>query len=472
MFIDMVSTLDDFIWGWVASILIFAIGIFFSFYFRVPWARMFKQMFRAVKSKTEGDGVSAWKTLCAVIGGQVATGNVVGVATAIASGGPGALFWMWVTALLGMTTMAVETVLAQLYKEKNPDGTYRGGIAYYISSGLKWAWLAVPAAFFISMDGIVSPMLHISALYSSINNVIPSSPLLIGVVLVGAVCVIHIGGFKRIGEVMSKVVPFMCAAYVLLAIFILLTNIGAVPQMFGMVFSCAFSARAVIGGAAGYAIQKAFRYGMARGIFSNEAGQGTTANISASASCRHPVTQGLLGSFGVAVDTLLVCSATGIIILLSGADYTTLSGASLVQEAFTHFLGGAGPTFIAVTLFFFIFTTLITSTYIGQVNFKYLFKSKTAFWIYFAVQMSLAALSAYLSNDTVFLFVDLMCGFNVIFNVVAMAFLFKKAKSCFNDYEAKLKAGDTDPLFDWKTFRISEGLEPFEATPAQAKKEQ
>lgn len=458
----IVSVLNGFFWGWGIAVPMIALGIFYTVFLRIPWARMFKQMMSSVKSEKVGEGASGWGTLCTIVGGQVGTGNVVGVATAIASGGPGALFWMWIIALLGMSTMIGESILAQAYKEKDGD-SYRGGTAYYMENGLHLKKLAWVTALVLAVGvGFILPAVHIVACTDAVRNIISVPVWVIGFVLAGAVTIVHLGGFKRIANFASGVVPVMCVLYIAAAVIIIIMNIAKVPAVFIMIFSCAFKPSAIAGGAAGYSIKTAFRYGMARGLFSNEAGEGTVSHLSAASSVRHPVTQGFLGAVGVMVDTLLVSTASGLIILLSGVDYINMSGASLVQAAFSSQFGGASEWFIAVAMLLFAFTTLITATFIGHANFKYICYNKKAFWIFFTVQMIFTMMSCYLPMGAAFEVLDLIIAVLCFLNLIAMVGLWKDVKTCFHDYEAQLKAGNTDPIFDWNAFRKSKGMKPLE----------
>ncbi len=235
-------------------------------------------------------------------------------------------------------------------------------MAYYVSGGLHQRWLGVIAAVLVAGGtGVITCMSHVNGVCMAIDNVMSSNALLVGVILAVVSGIIVAGGFKKIASFAQTVVPFMALVYILLALFIIIFNISHVPAVFRMIFQSAFHFRAVGGGILGYTVQQAFRFGMARGIFSNEAGQGTVVNVSSSASVRHPVTQGFLGMAGVFTDTILVCTATGMIILLSGADYHTLTGIALTQAAFSHYFGGAASWILAVALFFFAFTSLIPS---------------------------------------------------------------------------------------------------------------
>lgn len=455
---------NSFLWGpRGVAILILVFGIYATIRLRLPWARHFKDMLRAFKGKAAGEGVTPFKTVCVTVGAQVGTGNMVGVSTAIASGGPGALFWMWVTALLGMTTIMVESILGQLYKEKDANGAFRGGAAFYIGNGLHMRWLGIIVAFVISIGaGVANSMSHVNAICDAVTTVLPVSSLLVGIILAGGAFFIVVGGFKRVAEFASKVVPVMAIAYIIIAIIVLVTNITKVPDMLGMVFSSAFNFRAVGGGVAGYTVAQAFRYGMARGIFSNEAGQGSSPHQSSSGAPLHPVVQGFLSSSAVAIDTLLICTATGIIILLSGADYSTFSGAALSQAAFAIFFGDAAPYIVAVMLFFFAFTSLVASFYGGEVNISYISNNKKVRMGYIVILTVLAALSSLLSVDAMFEISDLTSALMVLPNMVALFFLFKESKKCLTDYEDQQNMGIEDPKYDWNKFRKEHNMTPWD----------
>ena len=463
---------NGFLWGtFGVAILILIFGIYATIRLRVPWVRHFKDMIRAFKGKALGKGVTPFKTVCVAVGAQVGTGNLIGVSTAIASGGPGALFWMWVTALLGMSTIMVETLLGQLYKEKNPDGTFRGGAAFYIGKGLNMRWLGVIVALIVSVgSGFANAMSHTNAICDAVTNVAPISPLVLGIVLAVASFVIVIGGFRRVSGFASKVVPFMCILYIVLAIWVLVSHITAVPAMFAMVFKAAFNFRAVGGGVAGYTVAQAFRYGMARGIFSNEAGQGSTPHQSSAGAPLHPAVQGFLGASAVAIDTLLVCTATGIIILLSGVDYTQMSGAVLAQAAFKVFFGDVAPYIIAIALFFFAFTSLIASFYGGATNISYITTNKKVRVVYMAILAVLSALSSLLSVDFMFEISDFTSALMVLPNIIALFILFKQAKGCLEDFEQQQARGIEHPVYDWAKFRSEHGMQPWDEETAAAEK--
>lgn len=459
----LIATLNDFLWAWGVSIPILIFGVFATFALRLPALRMFKRMIGAFRAKAEGGGASPFGVLCLVVGGQIGTGNMVGVAAAIASGGPGALFWMWVTAFLGMTTMFVETVLGQLFKEQNEDGTYRGGSAYYLASGAKMKKLAIVAALVVAIGtGLVNSMTHSNSITDSIRSIVPVNRILMGLILAVVTFVLIVGGLKKLVKFMETVVPFMAVAYIALGLVILFLNVTRIPEAIRLIVVSAFHPAAVGGGALGYTVQQSFRFGMSRGVFSNEAGQGSSCYASSSASARHPVTQGLLGSAAVAIDTLLVCTVTGMIILLSGMDFTTMSGAQLTQAAFAHFLGGAAPWVIAIALFFFAYTSLLSSIYCSQNSLKFIFgDKKKVVNIYFALQLVCIVFAPLLTTDNMFLLVDFLCGLMSLCNLVALFYLFKPVKATLKDYEDKLAIGDEDPAFNWNAFRRSYGLEPF-----------
>lgn len=459
----LVAALNDFLWAWGVSIPILIFGIFATIALRFPALRMFKRMIGAFRAKAEGGGASPFGVLCLVVGGQIGTGNMVGVAAAITTGGPGALFWMWVTAFLGMTTMFVETVLGQLFKEQNLDGTYRGGSAYYLAHGAKMKKLAVVAALVVAVGtGLINSMTHSNSITGSVQAIVPVNSIFMGVLLAVVTFAIIMGGLKSLVKFMEAVVPFMAVGYIAIGLIILILNVTRIPEAVGMIVSAAFNPVAVGGGAVGFTVQQAFRFGMSRGVFSNEAGQGSCCYSSSSSSARHPVTQGLLGSAAVAIDTLLVCTVTGMIVLLSGVDFTVMSGAELTQAAFAHFLGGAAPWVIAVALFFFAYTSLLASIYCSQNSLKFIFgDNKKIIYAYFALQLACVVFAPLIAVGDMFLLVDLLCGLMSLCNLVALFYLFKPVKATLKDYEDKLAAGDKDPSFDWNAFRNSYGLEPF-----------
>ncbi|WP_424359470.1 alanine/glycine:cation symporter family protein [Methanocella sp. MCL-LM] len=395
---EVINTVNGWVWGPVMLVLLVGTGLLLTLRLRglqfreLPHA--FAMMIHSVKTRKsdqEGD-IPSFHALCTALSATVGTGNIAGVATAIVLGGPGALFWMWVTALVGMVTKYSEAVLAVKYRTKNADGTMSGGPMYYIEKGLKMKWLAVLFAFFgmIAAFGIGS-MAQANSVTMAITSqisvggsidvpVLGSINLLsivIGVILVLVTALVTFGGIKRIGEVAAVLVPFMAILYITGGLIVLALNFSKIPDALMLVFTYAFSPYAAVGGAAGYAVSQAVRYGMARGVFSNEAGLGSAPIAYAAAKTNKPVYQGMIAITEVFIDTLIICSITGLVVLTSGLwDDGTLTSSGLTIAAFGQSLGGVGLIVVIISAILFGYSTIIGWAYYGEQCFHYLFGNK------------------------------------------------------------------------------------------------
>ncbi|HQH46149.1 MAG TPA: alanine/glycine:cation symporter family protein, partial [Candidatus Aminicenantes bacterium] len=367
----IVDAVYGYVWGYPLVILCLGAGIFFSIRTRFLQVRLIKDMVGQLwRGRSSKKGVSSFQGFAMALGGRVGTGNIAGVATAIGFGGPGALFWMWMLAFLGAGSAYIESALAQVWKEEI-GGVYRGGPAYYIEKGLRKKWYAVIFAVVTILScGILLPSIQSNSITVAFRNVIPKlSPSASGIIIAALLGLIIFGGVKRIGKAAELMVPFMAIGYVIMAIVIIVLDLKRLPDVLRMIFASAFGADAVFGGIVGSAII----WGVKRGIFSNEAGQGSGPQAAAAAEVRHPAQQGLVQAFSVYVDTLFVCSATGFMILLTGT-YNVADGkggqivnniqgveASPVwtQMGIDTLIPGFGSYFVAVALFFFAFTTLM-----------------------------------------------------------------------------------------------------------------
>ena len=376
---EVIKAINGVFWGWLIAGILLSCGIFYTIRLGFPQVRYFTQLIPNLwKASRNATGVSAFGALCSAIGSEVGAGSLVGVATALASGGPGAIFWMWVTAILGMPIMFGEAVLAQIFRVKNEDGTtFRGGPAYYMRRGLNAKVL--PILFSISVilgNGVVYCMVQSNSIAGSFSGQAELPPLAIGVILVALVGLVIFGGIKRLSTVASYIVPFMAFAYIILALIVLVTHAEWIADMFRLIIDSAFGVQQAAGGVLGYSVQEAFRYGVARGLFSNDAGAGTTPSMHAAANVKHPVNQGLSGMLGVFVTTIIVCSCTAFCILLSGALNGSLTGIQLTQAAFSSSFGDLGYWLVAAAMFLFGYTTLLANMYYGEVNTRYLFPDK------------------------------------------------------------------------------------------------
>ena len=449
---EVIKAINGVFWGWLIAGILLSCGIFYTIRLGFPQVRYFTQLIPNLwKASRNATGVSAFGALCSAIGSEVGAGSLVGVATALASGGPGAIFWMWVTAILGMPIMFGEAVLAQIFRVKNEDGTtFRGGPAYYMRRGLNAKVL--PILFSISVilgNGVVYCMVQSNSIAGSFSGQAELPPLAIGVILVALVGLVIFGGIKRLSTVASYIVPFMAFAYIILALVVLVTHAEWIAAMFRLIIDSAFGVQQAAGGVLGYSVQEAFRYGVARGLFSNDAGAGTTPSMHAAANVKHPVNQGLSGMLGVFVTTIIVCSCTAFCILLSGALNGSLTGIQLTQAAFSSSFGDLGYWLVAAAMFLFGYTTLLANMYYGEVNTRYLFPDKKhAVTIYRIFALCLILFGSIVPVISMWQFADLFGALMVLFNVIALFRLSKYVAFALKDYQEQKKICDA-PLWDY-----------------------
>lgn len=446
---------------------ILGVGFLFSILTRFLQLRHLKEMIRLMfVGKSSDAGVSSFQALSIALAGRVGTGNIAGVATAIAFGGPGAVFWMWVIAFIGSASAFIESTLAQIYKVKQ-DGQYRGGPAYYIEKGIGIKWFAYLFAFAALLAmAILMPGVQSNAIAGSIENAFDVPPFVTGAIVVALLAFIIFGGVKRIANAATLIVPFMALGYIILSIIIVILNISEVPAVLSLIVRSAFAMDSAFGGIVGMAIA----WGVKRGIYSNEAGQGTGAHPAAAAEVSHPAKQGLVQAASVYIDTLLVCSATAFIILFTGM-YNTQSpdgtyivnklgevdpGPTFTQAAVDSVFPGFGSGFIAVALFFFAFTTIMAYYYIAETNIAYLTRGKNSKVAMFILKIVIMAATFYGSVKTAaaaWALGDTGLGLMVWLNVIAMLILVKPALITLRDYEKQKKQG-LDPVFNPKALGI------------------
>lgn len=444
----------DFLWGFPMLIALVGAGVLFTVVLGFPQftklGAAFKHVFGGLfkKEAKQKGSMSSFQSLATAIAAQVGTGNVAGVATAIMSGGPGAIFWMWLAAFFGMSTIFVEAVLAQKYRETR-EGDLVGGPAYYLKNGFAekghaklGAGLASFFAFAIIMAlGFIGNMVQSNSIASAVTTAFPIQPLIIGIALAVFAALIFLGGMNRIASFAELVVPVMAAIYILGSIAILIKFSSHIIPTFAGIFQAAFSAQAVMGGAAGVAVKTAVRYGVARGLFSNEAGMGSTPNSHAVANVKHPVEQGMAAMVGVFIDTVVVCTATALSILVTDAHLSGLKGVAVTQEAFNIAFGPMGVKFLAICLTFFAFTTIVGWYYFGENNIKYLFKSHSAIRVYQVLVLAFIVMGSLFKVDLVWELADMFNGIMVIPNLIGLFFLFTEAKKLEHDYDADMRSG-------------------------------
>jgi len=451
----IVDQINSYVWSIPLVVLCLGAGVYFSIRTRFLQVRLIKDMVgQLFKGHSSKRGLSSFQGFAMALGGRVGTGNIAGVATAISFGGPGALFWMWMIAFLGAGSAYIESALAQVWKEEI-RGVYRGGPSYYIEKGLGQKWYAVLFALITILScGILLPGIQANSIAVAFQNVYrPLTPALTGIALTALLGLIIFGGVKRIGKTAELLVPFMAIGYVLMAIIIIVLDFKRVPSMLALVVSSAVGKNAVFGGIVGSAIS----WGVKRGIFSNEAGQGTGPQAAAAAEVAHPAQQGLVQAFSVYVDTLFVCSATGFMILLTGT-YNVSDGrggylvnnlpgveASPVwtQQGIDTLLRGFGAHFVAIALFFFAFTTLMAYAFYTESNVAYLFKAKSKIMIPLA-RVFLLAMTFFGAVRTIRLawaLGDIGVGLMAWLNIIAILLLTKVGLATLKDYEAQRKGG-------------------------------
>lgn len=450
--LDYVKDANSFLWGPQCLILLLCgTGVFFSLRlgfvqlskFGLGWKKLFGN-FNLSGEAAGAEGMSSFQAVATAIAAQVGTGNLVGATTALVTGGPGAIFWMWVAAFFGMATNFAEACLAQLYRT-NKEGQVVGGPAYYISQGLgNTAFAKFLAAFFsiaiILALGFMGNMVQANSISDSFRVAFGVDPKIVGIVLAVLSGLIFMGGIKRIASVTEKLVPLMAILYITVGLVQILMNIEMIPAVFKHIFQCAFAPHAVWGGVAGVAVAKAARYGIARGLFSNEAGMGSTPHAHAVAKVRHPVEQGVLGIVAVFIDTFVVLNVTIFSVMASGIlehnfeQAEPLQGIAIVQAAFTqHFLGGYGNTFIAICLLFFAFSTIIGWYYFGESNIRYLFGTKALVPYQILVMAFIFAGSA-LKIELVWELTDFFNGIMVIPNLIGLLLLSGKVVQLLREY--------------------------------------
>lgn len=446
---EVINFINDILWTYILIALLLGCAAWFTFKTRFLQFRYLGEMIRLLgdsSSKQEKDEkhISSFQAFAISIAGRVGTGNLAGVATAIAVGGPGAIFWMWVIALLGAASSFIESTLAQLYKRKGKD-SFIGGPAYYMKYGLKKPWMgAVFAIFLILTFGFAFNSVQSNTLSAALEHAFGINHMVVGVLLTILTMFIVFGGVQRIARVSSVIVPIMALGYVALALLVILFNINHLPDVFRLIFSHAFGWEQALGGGMGVAMMQGIR----RGLFSNEAGMGSAPNVAATASTSHPVKQGLIQTLGVFTDTLLICSCTAFIILFSGAPLDgSVNGIQLTQMALTNEIGSLGSIFIAIALLFFAFSSILGNYYYGESNVSYLTKKPWALLIYRLLVGFMIMFGAMTSLNVVWSLADVTMGFMALCNLIAIILLGKYAFRLLDNYLSQKRAGIKEPQF-------------------------
>ena len=429
IFTAAIEQASDILWNSLLLFLLVGTGVFFTIRLRGVQLRRFGEGVHRVfgnftlrGKKADDQGMSSFQALATAIAAQVGTGNITGCATALVSGGPGALFWVWVSAFFGMATIYAEAVLAQRYRT-TVNGKVTGGPAYYIRAAFKDTFGKVLAGVFsvliILALGFMGNMVQSNSIGDAFHNAFGMSHLAVGIVVAVIAAFIFLGGVQRIAAVTEKIVPIMAAFYIVGCVVILVMNYKTLPNAFTQIFVLAFNPQAMAGGVAGVTVQQAMRFGVARGLFSNEAGMGSTPHAHALAKVNHPREQGAVAILGVFIDTFVVLTLTGLVLITSGLIPDGLTGTALTQAAFSQAFGGFGPVFIAICMFFFAFSTIIGWYFFGQSNFKALFGEK-ALPVYSVIVVVFILVGSTLKVDLVWAMADFFNGLMAVPNLLAL----------------------------------------------------
>ncbi|MFJ5965755.1 alanine/glycine:cation symporter family protein [Bacillus sp. NPDC093026] len=460
---------NDFIWTYIIIVLLLGVGIFFTYKTRFLQVRMIKEMVRVLKEGTkEKEGISPFQAFAISMAARVGTGNITGIAIAIAIGGPGAIFWMWIVAIIGSASSFVESTLAQVYKVKDHSG-FRGGPAYYMEKGLNKRWMGILFAILITISfGVVFNAVQSNTITVAFKSSFGLDRLMVGIIMAVIFAAIIFKGIHAIAKASEYIVVVLAIAYIGIAFFIIVTNITELPGVIGTIVKHAFGFEQFAGGTLGGALLQ----GIKRGLFSNEAGMGSAPNAAATAVTSHPVKQGLIQAFGVLTDTLIICTSTAFIVLFSDAYQTTnLQGIELTQAALSDHIGPWASGFLAIMVFLFAFSTLIGNYYYGETNIEFLGANK--FWLnlYRVAVIGMVLFGAVAKVPVVWGLADLFMGFMVIVNLIAITMLSKVAFAALKDYTRQKKEGK-DPIFYKNAVPHNEYIECWDDEPASIKKNQ
>ncbi|MBB6340628.1 AGCS family alanine or glycine:cation symporter [Pseudomonas fluvialis] len=449
----MLDLLNDLLWSKVLIVALVGLGLYFSIASRFVQFRYFGNMFSifAEAFQRKPGQLSSFQALMLSVAGRVGAGNIAGVAVAIMLGGPGAVFWMWLVALLGMATSYFECSLAQLFKRREPDGGYRGGPAFYIQHGLGLRWLAIVFSILLLVTfGFGFNAVQSYTVATSLHDTFGLPTHFSGIALVLVIGLIIFGGIKRIASMADVLVPIMAFSYIGMALVVLGMNIGEVPATLALIVKSAFGLEPAFAGGIGAAILM----GVKRGLFSNEAGLGSAPNVAAVAEVKHPAAQGIVQSLSVFIDTILVCTSTALIILLSGVYQPGMeqAGVVLTQAALAAEVGEWGRVFVSLALLLFVFTTLVYNYYLGENALGFFSQKRWLVQVYRVLVMALVLWGSMQDLSTVFGFADVTMGLLALVNLAALFMLFKVGLRLMRDYDSQIQAGVQSPVLDAKQF--------------------
>jgi AGCS family alanine or glycine:cation symporter len=466
---DLINFINNILWGSVLIYLLLGTGIYFTLRTRCIQIRHFSHMFSVLKNSTKSDGagISSFQALCTSLAARVGTNNLTGVAIALTAGGPGAIFWMWVIAFIGMATSFVESTLAQLYKTKDDNGNYRGGPAYYMEKGLGMRWMGVMFSIFLLIAfGLVFNAVQANSIALASSVAFDVEPMYVGITVAVLSGMVIFGGIRSIARVAEKIVPFMALAYLLLALWIIGQNIEQMPAILALIFKSAFGLQEVAAGTLGYGISQAMTQGIQRGLFSNEGGMGSAPNAAAAATPYppHPASQGYVQMLGAFVDTIVICSATAAIILASGAldsPLSNISGIDLTQRAMASAVGSWGAPFVAVAVFLFAFTSIIANYAYAENNLIFLkHNHPTKLMIFRCFALGMVMFGSMAELSTVWKMADISMALMAITNLTAILLLSNVAFKLAKDYNHQRSFGKL-PTFDIKRYpELESQLEP------------
>lgn len=462
-FLDsIISTGNTILWSYVLIGMLLILGVYFTVRTNFVQIKLLGETIKvlgqgrgSVENEDGEKGVSAFQAFCISVASHVGTGNLAGVAIAVAVGGPGAVFWMWVIALIGASSSFVENTLAQIYKVKDKNG-FRGGPAYYMEKALGQRWMGLTFSVIITVVfGLIFNSVQANTISAAFETAFGIDKLYVGLGLTALTCLVIFGGIKRIAKVAETIVPVMATAYVLVAVFVLAKNASLIPQTLNLIFSSAFGLEQAVGGGIGAAMMQ----GIKRGLFSNEAGMGSAPNAGATSTVSHPVKQGLIQMFGVFVDTIIICTATAMVVLISG-EYATegLTGIQLTQTALSSQVGSWGNTFIAACILLFAFSSIIGNYYYGESNIEFLNGNKTVLTAFRFAVLGMVFWGTQTAVQIVWNMADLFMGVMAVINLIAIAMLGKVAFAALEDYISQKRQG-IDPVFHVDNI---EGLENVE----------
>ena len=461
---SIIGQINNILWSYVLIALLILSGLLYTIRTGFAQGRLLGDMVALITGKLSSlrDGekkvagqVTGFQAFCIAVASHVGTGNLAGVAIAVAVGGPGALFWMWVIALLGGATSLIENTLAQTYKVKEGNG-FRGGPSYYMEKALGQKTLGyIFSVIVIVTFAFVFNTVQANTIAQAFETTFNMSSVVAGVILAALTALIIFGGLNRIANVVSFMVPVMAIGYVIVALYVLIVNVVHIPGLFMSIIEAAFGIKQAVGGAIGVAMLQ----GIKRGLYSNEAGMGSAPNAAATSNVSHPVKQGLLQAFGVFVDTILICSATGFIVLLY-PEYNTIGekGIKLTQLALSHSVGAWGAGFITLCIFLFAFSSLVGNYYYGEANLEFLTKSKTSMLVFRVLTVACVYLGSVASLGLVWDIADVSMGIMALMNIVVIAILSPKAVAIINDYIKQRKEGK-NPVFRAKDIPGLENIE-------------